>query len=195
MSKRTLDAARSGDARERILATAERMFAENGFDGTSTAKLAAQAGVPQGLVFYYFASKLELLLAIIRERVAPARVAATVPRNGASVRDLLERAIESFADELERNRHIRVILFREAHLHPEIHDRAQQLLTEAAAAIADILAGATDAIDDSTVLLAVAELVVRGLLVDAILLQRGQQRPAHYSVALDVLAAASTCRP
>ena len=53
-------------ARERILAAAERLFAERGFDRTSTALIAADAGVPHGLIFYHFKTKMELLLAVIR---------------------------------------------------------------------------------------------------------------------------------
>ena len=48
-------------ARERILAAAERLFAERGFDHTSTALVAAEARVPQGLIFYHFKTKMELL--------------------------------------------------------------------------------------------------------------------------------------
>ena len=54
-------------ARGRILAAAERLFADRGFDHTSTALIAAEARVPQGLIFYHFKTKMELLLAVIRE--------------------------------------------------------------------------------------------------------------------------------
>ena len=54
-------------ARGRILAAAERLFAERGFDHTPTALIAAEARVPQGLIFYHFKTKMELLLAVIRE--------------------------------------------------------------------------------------------------------------------------------
>ena len=47
-------------ARGRILAAAERLFAERGFDHTSTALIAAEARVPQGLIFYHFKTKMEL---------------------------------------------------------------------------------------------------------------------------------------
>lgn len=55
-------------ARERIMDAAQRLFAERGYDATSTAKIAAAADVPSGLVFYYFATKRDLLMAVIRER-------------------------------------------------------------------------------------------------------------------------------
>src|SRR6266849_6174466 len=47
-------------ARGRILAAAERLFAERGFDHTPTALIAAEARVPQGLIFYHFKTKMDL---------------------------------------------------------------------------------------------------------------------------------------
>lgn len=179
-------------ARERIVDAAERLFAERGYDGTSTAKVAAAAGVPQGLVFYYFTTKLDLLLAIVRERPAQAVPPAERPPSGGPLRDLLERAVDVLAHELDRHRHTRMIIFREAHLHPEIHDRARQLVGQATAAIAEVLATADDAVDDLATLSAVAELVVRSQLIDAVLLRGGTEgRPLHYGAALDLLASAA----
>jgi AcrR family transcriptional regulator len=58
----------SGPARERILAAAEELFAELGFDATPTSRIAERAGVPKGLVHYYFTRKPDLLSALV-ERV------------------------------------------------------------------------------------------------------------------------------
>jgi AcrR family transcriptional regulator len=55
-------------SRERILDAAQSLFAENGFDGTSTKAIAGRAGVASGLLFYYFGSKQELLDTLIEER-------------------------------------------------------------------------------------------------------------------------------
>lgn len=44
-------------SRDRILTVALEEFATRGFDGTTTAEIARQAGVTQPLVHYYFASK------------------------------------------------------------------------------------------------------------------------------------------
>lgn len=56
--------------KKRALATAIELFASQGFDGTSTLQIAAQAGVSQATVFKYFKTKEDLLLAIL-EPVIP----------------------------------------------------------------------------------------------------------------------------
>jgi TetR/AcrR family transcriptional regulator len=50
----------SAPAPERILSAALAAFAERGFDGATTREIAADAGVPQGLVTYHYASKQAL---------------------------------------------------------------------------------------------------------------------------------------
>ena len=57
-------------ARERILAQAERIFGEYGFDGASMRQLAEAAGVPLALVSYHFGSKEGVYRAVF-ERRAP----------------------------------------------------------------------------------------------------------------------------
>lgn len=48
-----------------ILDTAERLFAQNGFDGVSTKKIAEQAGVTIGALYHYFKSKESVYDAVI----------------------------------------------------------------------------------------------------------------------------------
>lgn len=57
-------------SRQRILDAAEDLFARDGFDATPTARIAKKAGVPKGLVFYYFPKKIDVLLALLDERLA-----------------------------------------------------------------------------------------------------------------------------
>ncbi|MHB8764764.1 MAG: TetR/AcrR family transcriptional regulator [Deferrisomatales bacterium] len=45
-----------------ILQAAKELFAEKGFDGTSTAEIAERAGVAHGTVFHHFKTKENLLL-------------------------------------------------------------------------------------------------------------------------------------
>ncbi len=48
-----------------ILETAARLFAKNGYTRTSTAQLAAEAGVAEGTIFRHFKSKEHIFIALI----------------------------------------------------------------------------------------------------------------------------------
>ena len=49
---------------EQIQATALRLFVADGFHGTPTAKIAAEAGVANGTLFYHYKTKEELVIAL-----------------------------------------------------------------------------------------------------------------------------------
>lgn len=57
---------RGGDAAARILATAEKLFAERGFDAVSVNDIAEQADVSKANIFHHFSSKMALYLAVVR---------------------------------------------------------------------------------------------------------------------------------
>ena len=59
------------DTKERILDTAERLFAANGYSATSLRSIIAAAGVNLASVHYHFHNKEALLDAVIRRRVEP----------------------------------------------------------------------------------------------------------------------------
>ncbi|WP_156470434.1 TetR/AcrR family transcriptional regulator [Levilactobacillus senmaizukei] len=48
------------------LVAAMELFAETGFDGTSTSQIAEHAGISQATIFKYFHTKQDLLLAIVK---------------------------------------------------------------------------------------------------------------------------------
>ena len=56
------------DKRAHILAIAEQLFADNGFDGTSVRDIAQLANVNLAMISYYFGSKEKLLEALIEDR-------------------------------------------------------------------------------------------------------------------------------
>lgn len=63
-------------SRESILAAAERLYAERGFDATSLADVALAAGLSRGAPSYFFGSKEGLYVAVL-ERVFHEREGAT----------------------------------------------------------------------------------------------------------------------
>ncbi len=58
-------------ARERLLASAERLFAEKGYNGVSVRDIASDAKVTVGSIRYHFGSKEDLLKAVFERLVRP----------------------------------------------------------------------------------------------------------------------------
>lgn len=58
------------ETRRRILSTAERLFAEHGYDGVSLRRIARQAGAHLALIHYHFGNKADLYRAIWTHRYA-----------------------------------------------------------------------------------------------------------------------------
>jgi|UPI0003A3B895 AcrR family transcriptional regulator len=54
------------DVKQKIITTAETLFAQQGFDATSIDQIAKTAGITKSLIYYYFAGKDELLAAIFQ---------------------------------------------------------------------------------------------------------------------------------
>jgi AcrR family transcriptional regulator len=52
--------------REKILAVAEQLFAEKGFNGASVDKIARAAGVNKGLIYYHFKDKKDIIESILK---------------------------------------------------------------------------------------------------------------------------------
>jgi AcrR family transcriptional regulator len=94
--------ARVSPVERRILAAAVRLFAEQGFDGTSVQEIVEEASVTKGALYHYFESKNDLLFEIYHtliarqlsdlDRVLDARLP---PRE--TVRALIAELVESTA--------------------------------------------------------------------------------------------------
>lgn len=54
---------------KRIMKAAEKIFAENGFRGSTTAAIADEAGLPKANIHYYFGTKSELYRAVVDDIV------------------------------------------------------------------------------------------------------------------------------
>ncbi|EME21177.1 TetR/AcrR family transcriptional regulator [Rhodococcus triatomae] len=124
--RRRRSAGTEGDTRARILDAAETLIATRGFDGTPTAAIAARAGVPKGLVFYYFPTKEGILTALLTERTStdPAVDLTGVAVSGEPVDSLVN--LDAALDRQE-GRTVREILWRESSTHPVAHEQLRAL--------------------------------------------------------------------
>jgi len=93
----------SNDMRERILLSAEKVFAQKGYAAASIRELCEAAGVNRALIYYYFADKADLYRAVIDNSEA----------------DLLRIAREARDAEGSALDRIRLFIVRSAQLHLE----------------------------------------------------------------------------
>jgi TetR/AcrR family transcriptional regulator len=83
------------DGRERILAVALRSFAERGYEGTTTAGVAREAGVTQPLVHHHFGSKEGLWRAAMHGLFSELQLFTALDRSLPPTRALL-KVVEGF---------------------------------------------------------------------------------------------------
>lgn len=138
--RRRRQATTDGDARELILDAAEDLIARHGFDATPTAKIADVAGVPKGLVFYYFPGKADILAALLRERLPLTPIADVAelvrPADPAGALLALEAGL-NLRD--HHSRVLRVIVWREAETHPDVREHQLRLQTSLRKTVVEVL--------------------------------------------------------
>jgi len=151
--------------RERILEAARKLIAEHGFEATSTKVIAAAAGVPSGLVFYYFETKDALIEAIIDE--APAVVENAIARAG---NRSLEAVLRAYYDDLLETRYLtQIVVAAIASSHPI----AQKVLRRMRRALSALAAYLRSHSTESTVVKpeVLAE-VINASMITAVLITR-----------------------
>lgn len=99
------------DKRDRIREAAERLFTERGFESTTTAAVAAEAGVATGTLFLYADDKVDLLFLVFNHRMEAAFSSAILGlRRSTPLLDQLahlhEGYFEVYGDQSELGRHL-----------------------------------------------------------------------------------------
>ncbi len=140
---------------------AEECFAESGFDATPTSRIATRAGVPKGLVHYYFQRKPDLLTALVErlpdEHVEPAGV--VVPGDIAAS---LRRLVAELDARMKASTLLSHLLWREADTHVAVKEALQQRFTHVVDQVRAVIVAASTgtlplaAVDTAAGLLALA---------------------------------------
>src|ERR1035437_5527663 len=90
------------EAREKILATASRLFSEQGYENTSLSQVARQAKVSKALIFWHFDSKEKLYRTALRKTLEPYFIDVD-GLEGLGEREQIERLIDLFYDFVHEN--------------------------------------------------------------------------------------------
>ncbi len=94
-----------------ILEVAEKLFAENGFDGTSVRHIASEADINVAMISYYFGSKEKLLDALLLYRTADFRIQIeSVLSEELSDLKKVDAIVELIVKRIHRNRRIYKII-------------------------------------------------------------------------------------
>jgi AcrR family transcriptional regulator len=115
--------------KERLLRVATRLFARNGFEGTSVQDIVDAAGVTKGAMYHYYGSKDDLLYEVYHQLLTMqlTRLNEIVKSTGtpeerlrAAAADVVESSLENLDD--------MIVFFRSLHMLPE--DRQTQIRAE-----------------------------------------------------------------
>lgn len=120
------------ETEERILNAARTVFMRRGTAGARMQEIAAEAGVNQALLHYYFRSKDRLSSAVFGQfasRLFPALMQTL--GGDSSIDEKIERIFAIYLDNLSRNPFLPGYVISELHHHPE---RIQQMLASVAGA-------------------------------------------------------------
>ncbi len=105
------------DTAGRIISMATRLFAENGYDGTSIKQISEQAGVNIAAVNYHFASKENLFRRIIEQFLSDlfvsSRKTLTPPQNAEDMKVRLEIFVRQTIEAIIRQPDVTTIIQRE----------------------------------------------------------------------------------
>jgi len=89
------------ESQEKILAAAFKLMSVRGYESTSIAQIAKEAGISKGLMYNYFSSKEDLLKALINKTLNDEEILSEVFTEDPAV--TLENVFRWFFDELRNN--------------------------------------------------------------------------------------------
>lgn len=132
--------AKAAIRREQVLAAALELFCEHGYAATSTRRIAEKAGITEGLVFHYFATKDALLLELAsRQHMFAGRTLTLVRRAGeGTARELFQAVADGFAAVSPAEAAFIGFMLAEAQVNPSL----RSLITSATAVVLEGLVAA-----------------------------------------------------
>ncbi|MDJ0732799.1 MAG: TetR/AcrR family transcriptional regulator [Nostocaceae cyanobacterium] len=116
--------------RDRILNAARRLFASQGFDGTTTKDLAQTAGVAEGTLFRHFANKKAILVEVATagwvEILTDLLTELSEMGSYKAVAQVMRRRMWN----MQKNVDMMRVCFMEAQFHPDLRERIQSEIIE-----------------------------------------------------------------
>ena len=111
--------------RNRILEAARRLFAKQGFDGTTTRDLAQAAGVAEGTLFRHFVNKKAILIEVATQGWVEILTDLLTELSEMGSYKAVAQVMRNRMWNLQKNSDLMRVCFMEAQFHPDLRDRVQ----------------------------------------------------------------------
>ncbi|QFZ72968.1 TetR family transcriptional regulator [Streptomyces fagopyri] len=130
--------------RAQILDAARRCFLHDGFHSTSMQDLFAESGLSAGAVYRHFASKNEMITAIVEENMRDVlAMVSSVARNrpGSSIGDLIAAVLDIVKTKTEEQNiaGLSVLAWSESLRNPSLAAQFDDLMTQMRSALTDVV--------------------------------------------------------
>lgn len=146
-SSRTLPRRQRREVRqEQLLEVAAQLFAHQGLEGTTTRDIARAAGVSPGLLYHYYPSKEDLLLAVVGHFDPTSRIRELLEghEDGSAV-EILPRMMAGLAALFGERRDLIWLLMRAAERFPAVAGALKRMQQEVATLLAGYLQARVEA--------------------------------------------------
>jgi AcrR family transcriptional regulator len=133
--------------REQIVEAAVRLFAQHGFDGTSTRRIAQEVDITEGLIFHYFPTKADLLTAVLETRHSFLGALRTTlaHEHDQSATVVLPRIAQEWLLTLRREATFTSVLLGTAQTNPQVGAVLQTMIEQGTTSLATYLRGRIEA--------------------------------------------------
>ncbi|AFY79845.1 TetR/AcrR family transcriptional regulator [Oscillatoria acuminata] len=113
------------DTRTRILNAAQRLFAQKGYNGTTTRDLAQAASVAEGTLFRHFANKKAILVELATQGWIEILTDLLTELSEMGSYQAVAQVMRRRMLNIHKNADLMRVCFLEAQFHPELRDRIQ----------------------------------------------------------------------
>ncbi|PSO47282.1 MAG: TetR/AcrR family transcriptional regulator [Cyanobacteria bacterium SW_9_44_58] len=113
------------NVRDRVLKTAQRLFANRGYDATTTKDLATEAGIAEGTLFRHFENKKAILVEVATEGWVEILTDLLTELSEMGSYKAVAQVMKRRMFRLQENGELLRVCFFEAQFHPELRERIQ----------------------------------------------------------------------
>ena len=108
--------------RQDILQAGLKLFAEKGYNGSTTAEIARAAGVAEGTIFRHFSTKKELLIAVLEPTVLDGLIQLDKEHREGTPTEFFRYFLINRLKLIQENNALIHLMFAEAQYHIEVRD-------------------------------------------------------------------------